>query len=66
MNVDVKGGGVYFTTELEDSTTVWYSKRGSKKKAVIKAELAGVESVNFMPRHVFFRTYDDFCILYFA
>ena len=58
MNVDVKGGGVYFTTELEDSTTVWYSKRGSKKKAVIKAELAGVESVNFMPRHVFFRTYE--------
>ncbi len=52
--VDVRDGGVWFTSALEDSDTVWYSSRGSKKKSVVKADLASVKSQNFMRRSVFF------------
>ncbi len=60
MNVDVKGGGLYFTTELEDESAVWYSKRGSKKKEVARAEravIADQASPSFIYRSVFFSIY---------
>lgn len=54
FGVDRKGGSVYFASALEDHSTVWYSKRGSKKKAMVKADAAAVASQNFMHSGVFF------------
>lgn len=51
--VDVNGG-VWFTSTLEDSDTVWYSAGGSKKKAVAKSDISAVMDGNFMPRSVFY------------
>lgn len=53
-SVDVKSGGVWFTSELEDSDTVWYSSRGSKKKAVVKADMTEILPFDLMPRTVMF------------
>lgn len=57
ITVDRASGIVYFTSRLDDSTVVWYSNRGSKKKTVVEGECFDMLDRNIARQAAFFREY---------
>lgn len=57
--VDSEGGGVWFTSAIEESGTVWYARRTDKKRSVVSADLARVRGGASFGGVVFFTLGDS-------
>lgn len=54
LAVDGEGGGVWFTSAIEESGTVWYARRTGKKQSVVSADIACVQDGSSFGGVVFF------------